>query len=114
MSLNEVHADMHEHDDDQLAMDSRVPRWRSMMIKQSIEGASVDVRGAASLPDATGGIVVADEGDSTKDELPERRSRTMAEKGKSIRLGTLEQLMMIDSMILTIEFVLSRGRHLIG
>ena len=43
-------------------------------IKQSIEGASVDVRGAASLPDATGGIVAADEADSTKDELPERRA----------------------------------------
>ena len=68
MSPNEVHADMHEHDDDQLAVDSRVPRWRSIMIKQSIEGASVDVRVAASLPDATGEIVAADKADSTKDE----------------------------------------------
>ena len=82
---------MHEHDDDQPAMDSRVPRWRSMMIKQSIEGASVDVRGAASLPDATGGIVAANEADSTKDELPERRSRTMTEKGKSFKLSTLKE-----------------------
>ena len=69
MSLNEVHADVHEHDEDQPAMDSRVPRWRSMMIKQSVEGASVDIRGAASLPDATGLIVAADEADNTKDEL---------------------------------------------
>ena len=50
--------------------------------KQSIEGASVDVRGAASLPDPIGGIVAVDETDNTKDELPERRSRTMIEKGK--------------------------------
>ena len=42
MSLNEVHADVHEHDEDQSAMDSTVPRWRSMMIKQSIQAASVD------------------------------------------------------------------------
>ena len=87
VSLNEVHADAHEHDDDQPAMDSRVQRWRSMMIKQSIESASVDVRGAASLPDATGGIVAADKADSTKDELPERKSRTITEKGKSFRLS---------------------------
>ena len=58
------------------------------MINQSIE---VDVRGAASLPDATGGIVAADEPDSTQDELPERRSRTMTKKGKSLRLGTLKE-----------------------
>ena len=44
MSVNEVHADVHKHDEDKPAMDSRVPRWRSMMIKQSIQGASVDVR----------------------------------------------------------------------
>ena len=61
-----------------------------MMIKQSIEGTSVDERGAASLPDATGEILGADKADSTKDELPERRSRTMAEKGKSFRLSTLK------------------------
>ena len=90
MSLNEVHADVHEHDNDQPAMDSKVPRWRSMMIKQSIECASVDSRGAGSLPDATGGIVAAAEADSTKDKLPERRSRTMTEKGKSFRLSTLK------------------------
>ena len=60
------------------------------MIKQSIEGASIDVRGAASLPDATGEIVAADKTDSTKDELPERRSRTVTEKGKSFRLSTLK------------------------
>ena len=88
VSLNEVHADAHEHDDDdQPAMDSRVQRWRSMMIKQSIESASVYVRGAAGLPDATGGIVAADKADSTKDELPERKSRTITEKGKSFRLS---------------------------
>ena len=62
-----------------------------MLIKQSIESASIDVRGAASLPDATGGIVVANKADSTKDELPERRSRTMTEKGKSFRLSTLKE-----------------------
>ena len=60
------------------------------MVKQSIEGASVDVRGTASLPDAIGEIVAADKADSTKDELPERRSRTMTEKGKSFRLSTLK------------------------
>lgn len=39
------------------------------MIKQSAEGASV-VRGAASIPGATGGIVAdADEADSTEEEL---------------------------------------------
>ena len=46
MSLNEVHVDVHEHD--QPGMDFRAPRWRSVMIKQSTEGASIDVRGAAS------------------------------------------------------------------
>ena len=61
MPLIEVQADVDEHDEDQLAMYSREPRWRSMMIKQSIEGASVDVRGAANVSDATGGIVAADE-----------------------------------------------------
>ena len=60
------------------------------MIKQSIEGASVDIRGAARLPDATGGIVAADEADSTKDELPGRRSRMVAENGKSFRQSTLK------------------------
>ena len=62
-------ADVHGHDhDDQPAIDSRGPR-RSMMIKQSTEGASV-VRGAASIPGATRGIVAdADEVDSTKEEL---------------------------------------------
>ena len=65
MSLNEVHVDVHEHDDDQPAIDSRVPRWRSMMFKQSIEGASVNVRDAASLPDARAGILATDKADST-------------------------------------------------
>ena len=68
-----MHADVHEHGDDQPAIDSRGPKWRSMVIKQSIEGASVDVRRAASLPDATGGIVADDDADNIKDELPERR-----------------------------------------
>ena len=72
MSLNEVHAYVREHDDDQLAMDSRVPRRRSIVIKQSIEGASVDIRGAATLPDATGGIADTDEADTTKDKLRSR------------------------------------------
>ena len=90
MSLNERHGDVNEHNDDQPAMDAIVPRWRLMMIKQSIEGASVDMRGAASLPDETGGIVAAGEANSTKDELPERRSGTMTEKGKSFRLSTLK------------------------
>ena len=91
MSLNEGHANVHEHDEDKPPIDTRVPRWRSMMTKQSIEGASVDIRGAASLPDATGGIVAADEADSTKDEVPERRFRTMTEKGRSFRLSTLKE-----------------------
>ena len=60
------------------------------MIKQSMEGASVDVRGAASLPDATGRSVTPDGTDSTKGELPERRFRTITEKGKSFRLSTLK------------------------
>ena len=60
------------------------------MIKQSMEGASVDVRGAASLPDATGRSVNPDGADSTKGELPERRFRIMTEKGKSFRLSTLK------------------------
>ena len=72
MSLNEVHADVQEHDEDQPAMDSRVSRWRSMMTKQSIESGSVNMRGASSLPDATGGTVVADKADSTNDALPYR------------------------------------------
>ena len=91
MSLNKVHADVHGPDEAQPAMDSGVPRWRSMMIRQSIEGASLDIRGAASLPDTTGRIVAADEADSTKDELPERRSKTTAEKWKSFRLSTLKE-----------------------
>ena len=62
-----------------------------MTIKQSIEGASVDVRGAASLPDATAGIAAAYEADKTKDELPETKSRTMTEKGKPFRLSTLKE-----------------------
>ena len=57
------------------------------MIKQSIESASVDVRGAASLPDATGRIVAADKADCTKDELPERKSMTITEKRKSFGLN---------------------------
>ena len=44
MSLNERHGDVNEHNDDQPGMDAIVPRWRLMMIKQSIEGASVDER----------------------------------------------------------------------
>ena len=90
ISLNEVRADVHEDDDHQPVMDSTVRSWRSMLIKQSIESASVDVRGAVSLPDATSGIVTADEAGSSKDKLPERRSRTMAEKEKSFRLSTLK------------------------
>ena len=66
-------------------MDSRVPRWRSMMIKQSMEGADTrDVREAASLPDATGRSVTPDGADSTKDELPERRFRTMKKRGSHL------------------------------
>ena len=91
MSLNEVHAYVRENDDDQLAMDSRVPRRRSIVIKQSIEGASVDITGAATLPDATGGIADTDEADTTKDKLPESRSRTMTEKRKLFRLSTLKE-----------------------
>ena len=45
------------------------------------------MRGAASLPNATGEIVAADEPDSTKDELPERRSRTMTKMGEVIETG---------------------------
>ena len=54
------------------------------MIKQSMEGASVDVRGAASLPDATGRSVNPDGADSTKGELPERRFRTMTKRGSHL------------------------------
>ena len=43
MLLNEVRADVHEDDDHQQVMDPRVRSWRSMLIKQSIESASVDV-----------------------------------------------------------------------
>lgn len=48
-----------------------------MIINQSLDRASVDIRGAACLPDVAGGIVVADEADNNKDELLNRRSRKM-------------------------------------
>lgn len=48
-----------------------------MIINQSLDRASVDIRGAACLPDVAGGIVVADEADNNKDELLKRRSRKM-------------------------------------
>ena len=76
MSLNEAHAYVRENDENQPAMDSRIPSLRSMIIKQSID-ASVDTREAAIFPDTTGGTFAADEADSTQDELPERTSRTM-------------------------------------
>ena len=61
------------------------------MIKQSIEGASVDIIGANSLPDAAGGVVSADEAGSTRNEIPGIRSRTITDKGRSIRLSTLKE-----------------------
>ena len=55
------------------------------MIKQSMEGADTrDEREAASLPDATGRSVTPDGADSTKDELPERRFRTMTKRGSHL------------------------------
>ena len=62
-----------------------------MMIKQSIEGASVDIIGANSLPDVADGVVSADEAGSTRNEIPGRRSRTITDKGRSIRLSTLKE-----------------------
>ena len=62
-----------------------------MIINQSLDRASVDIRGAACLPDAAGGTVVADEADNTKDELLKRRSRKMTEQGKSFRLSALKE-----------------------
>ena len=100
-------------------MGSRVPRWISMMIKEPTEGTSVDRRGAASLPDATGVIVAADEADSTKEELPKRRSRTMIEKEKSFRLSTLkERREKINALLQkksnTIEDLLFSKRNLVA
>ena len=91
MALNEVHANVHEHGEDQPALDSRVARWRSMIVKQSIEGASVDIRGATRLPDETGGTITADEADCTKDEITEKRSRKITETEKLFRLSTLKE-----------------------
>ena len=48
------HDDVHVYDVDQVERESRVPKWRSMMIKESAEDASIGKREAANLPETNG------------------------------------------------------------
>ena len=69
MSLNGVHADVHTYDVNQVEREYRVSDWRSVMIKESAEDASIGNRGTDRLSETNGRAVAADEVDSNNDEV---------------------------------------------